>query len=123
MSLFALGTIDPLLVSDFSGFDRPGSVQLVRVLSDGSSTDNEVLQRGGLPLYQASVSGLVQSAADVAAFRGWYDSAELVNFRDGNGNVTSCRVIALTIVDRVAYWTFGATLVAASPAFALPGSS
>ncbi len=109
--LFALGSIDPLLVDagGFSGFDLPGYIQSVRLLSDGSLGPHEVLQSSGVPARTAPISGTL-TAADGAFFRRYDQSKEVVTFWDGNGNPYNVRVLELATKDYVDWWTFTATL-------------
>jgi hypothetical protein len=112
MGLFALGSIDPLLVDadGFSGFDLPSYIQAVRLLSDGSSLGpHEVLQSSGVPARQATITGVL-TAADCLFLRRYDQSKEIVTFYDGNGNPYDVRVLALTTKDYTDWWTFSATL-------------
>ena len=111
MSLFALGTIDPLYVDRFSGFDLPAFVQRVRLLSDGGVGPDEVLQSSGLPMRTATITGSVFETADLAFLRGYDLTKESITFTDANGNATTVRVLELTVDDFADWWTYAATLV------------
>lgn len=121
MSMFALGTIDPLLVATFSGFDRPGFVSRVRLLGDGTTGPHEVIQGSGIPFRTATITGTLVETLDLAALRGYDLSKEEVGFTDSNGNATTVRVIDLTTDDFKDYWTFTATLIDAGGAIETAG--
>lgn len=110
MSTFALGTIDPLLVEDFDGFDVPSFKQLVPILSDGTSTQNDVVQSGAPGRGRASLTGVLH-AADLATVRGYYTASTSVTFRDGNGNEREVIVLEFAAQDFTDWATFTATLV------------
>lgn len=109
--MFALGSIDPLLVETFSGFDRPNTGQLVTLLSDGSASIDTVLQQGARAARQASLTGTITEQADLDALLGYYDSRETVLFIDGRGAGVNVRVFELAHEDFTHWWTFAVTLV------------
>jgi len=55
---------------------------LVRVLSDGTTVDNEVLQSGAVPHLQARLTGMLESQADVDLLNGYVASKEEVAWDD-----------------------------------------
>ena len=120
MTLFALGTIDPLLVQRFDGFDLPSFVERVRLISDESPAPHEVLQSSGVPARTASLTGVLREA-DVVTLRGYDETKEVVVFRDGSGNETEVRVLELSTSDFVEWWTFSALLYPVGETVA-PGS-
>ena len=69
MSAFVLGSIDPLPVSSFSGFDLPDDVSVVSILGDGTSDFNAVLQSPGTGLPSAQLAGVTTDPAVIAALR------------------------------------------------------
>jgi len=109
--MFALGSVDPLLVETFSGFDVPSFKQLVRLLDDGASSLNEVIQSGAPGRGQAQLTGTITTAADVATLRGYYRDSTAVDFTDGNGNTTEVILLEFAAEDFTDWWTFTATLV------------
>jgi hypothetical protein len=111
VSLFSLGTIDPLLVDSYDGFAKPTFVQRVRLLSSGGDGPHEVIQSSGIPFPTAVIAGTLTESADCAALRDYDLSKELVTFTDGAGATYSVRVLELSIRDETDYWTFGATLI------------
>lgn len=111
--MFALGDIDPLLVSRFEGFNQPQTATLATLLSDGTSVRDQVLQQGSTALLQADVSGTLQSIDDLTVLRGYNATKESVAFTDGRGDVTIVRVFDLRVTDYTDWWTFAATLVEA----------
>ncbi len=119
MSLFALGTIDPLLVSGYDGFDRPSFVSPVRLLSDGDLGPHEVLQSSGVPARTARVTGTLTETDDCDTLRGYHRDVTGVTFTDGNGVDYGVRVIDLSISDFTHWWTFSATLYCTDPDVAL----
>lgn len=122
MSLFALGSIDPLLVDagGFSGFDIPDYLQVTRILSDGSLGPHEVIQSSGVPARQAQISGTL-TAEDCLFIRRYDQSKEIISFYDGNDNVYNVRVLQLDTKDYTGWWTFSATLYCIDD-FTTPGS-
>lgn len=118
MSMFKIvfsiaGTVDPLGVETFDGFDLPQTTSRVLVLSDGTSAKNEVLQQGTLPLLTAQVSGTLLEPEHVATLRAAYATKEVGVFTDGNGNATSVRVYEFRATDETDWWPFAMTLVEA----------
>lgn len=109
MSLFALGSIDPLLVTNFSGFDVAPVVQPVRLLSDGGLGPHEVLQSSGIPADTAQLTGTL-TEDDCVFLRRYHRSLEVVTFTDGNGIAYNVRVTDLATEDHVHWWTFTASL-------------
>lgn len=107
--LFALGSIDPLLLTRFEGFDLPAYVERVRLISDVSEAPNEVLQSSGIPARSATISGVL-TTSDCDVIRGYDESKEVVVFRDGSGNETEVRILELSTSDFVEWWTFTALL-------------
>lgn len=78
---YAIGSLDPLPVRTFSGFDYKGVYTRQRLLSDGTSADkNEVIQSSGLPGREAQVAGPIRSHDDLATLRGYYEAASVVAF-------------------------------------------
>lgn len=103
--LFALGTIDPLLVQDgLVGFNRAQTGSRIAVLSTGGSELDEVLQQGYSPLSEASFTAILTSEADLLALQGYYATGEPVQFTDGNGNATDVRVWELATTDFTGWW-------------------
>lgn len=122
MSLFSIvfpvaGTVDPLPVAEggFDGFDLPQTSSLVMLLSDGTSTKNQLLQQGSLPLLMAQVTGTLLNAADVAILRAAYATKEPGLFTDGNGNATNVRIFEFHAKDRTLWWEFSITLIEDMP--------
>lgn len=111
MRFFLLGSVDPLLVEVFEGFDRPQTATLVGLLSNGTSIRDAVLQQGETPFLQAQLTGVLTEAAHLAAMRAYYLSKEPVTFTDGNGNQTDVRVFEFRHTDLTDWWTFQATLI------------
>jgi len=114
--MFAIGTVDPLLVDNFSGFDRPQYRSLIKLLDDGTSLQNEIVQEGSAPRGQAQLTGTITSSADVATLRGYYHAATTVPFTDGNGNATDVIVFEFAVQDFTDWWEFTATLIEATVA-------
>lgn len=108
--MFSLGTIDPLLVEDFDGFDYPQSATRTPLLSDGTSTRNELIQSSGLLLLTAHLTGTL-AAEDIATLRGYYATMDPVTFTDANGNARDVRVFECAVSDFTDWGTFAITLV------------
>jgi len=106
------GTVSPLGVETFDGFDLPQTSTLVPILSDGSSTGNQVLQQGATPFLQAQVAGWLIEPEHVATLRAAYASKEAGTFTDGNGNSLDVRIFDLPpIKDRTDWWEWTMTLI------------
>lgn len=114
-TLFALGQLDPLLVSRFSGFDTDQFIAQVRLLGDGSFGPHEVLQSSGIPAPTAQLAGIVQSTGDRDTLRRYQLSGTELVFRDGNGDETDVRVLSLAIDDYVDWFQFSLTMVSTQP--------
>lgn len=111
--MFALGTVDPLLVDKFSGFDLPPRAQLVTLISDGVSPGpDQVVQSSGTPFRTATITGTITEAVDLATLRGYDVTIEEITFVDGSGNETPVRIVGLQVEDLTDWWTFGATIIA-----------
>lgn len=82
MGAFALGALDPLSVKDFSGFDLPDDLQVVDVLSDGTTTHNAVLQQGASGLPQATLSGRATAYSTIAQLRVYRATHEALTFTE-----------------------------------------
>jgi len=107
----------PLRVRDFSGFDHPQFATLVRILSDGTSTANEVLQSGSVPRRQATVAATLRDRADVEALRALNLSKARVPFVDVLGDILDVVVLDLQVTSSAAvpgHWEYTATLVEAT---------
>ena len=112
MGFFALGTIDPLLVDRFDGFDLPGRAKSISILPDGTgATTDEVIQSAGTPFRRATITGTITEADDLGAFREYDELMTPITFRDGNGNEDVVMVLELHTSDRTELWTFSATLI------------
>lgn len=112
--MFALGSIDPLLDATFDSFVRPNTAQLVSLLGDGSTTDDQVLQQGSSPFRQGSITATITELADYIAIRGYAETHEEVDFRDGNGTEYTVRVLDFDAKDQTGWWDISATLLRVS---------
>ena len=90
-----------IMDSSFTGFDYPNNAQRVPVLSDGTSTRNEVLQQSGLTRRQATL-GCSLEDADALVVRGYFESRETVTFTDRNGATRDVIVFDFTRTERFA---------------------
>jgi hypothetical protein len=77
-----LGSITGLPYHDYTGWDLPQTSSLVLLLSDGSSTKNQVLQQGALPFPQATISGYVTDYTVIQALRAYHASKAAITFVD-----------------------------------------
>jgi len=112
---FAIGAVNPFFVETFSGFDRDAFAQRVRLLGDGGTGPNEVLQSSGIPFLSASITAFVSEATDLALLLSYDLSKAEVPFSDGRGWVTPVRILDLSVEDLTDWWTIGATLIATGP--------
>lgn len=120
MSLKSLGMVDPLFITSQDGWDEPQSAQLVRVLSDGTSEQNEVLQQGAWPLRQQAIAGIVYDRSDMVTLRGYNHTKQAVEFRDPDDETLMVRVYDFAgSMAGGAPWTFHAILIEAGD---VPGS-
>ena len=92
MALKSLGLVDPLYVTSQDGWDLPQSAQLVRILSDGTSEQNEVLQQGSWPFRQLTLGGVTDDVAELAILRGYNHSKESVLYTDPDDETLDVRV-------------------------------
>lgn len=112
MSLpFTLDGVDDLLVEEYSGFDRTGFARLIGVLGSGSSSGDEIIQSGALPLRQASLSGTLYTLADVDTIRGYSDAKDEHTFTDGDGVSRTVVVFEFTVTAYTGRWSWSMTLV------------
>jgi len=100
-----------VLYQRFSDWQVPAFATPVRVLSDGTTVDNEVLQSGAVPRQRATVNGWVQDFGDVETLKGYTASKELVLVND-DGTMHSAVVLDL-VLDRVlpGLWSCTVTLL------------
>ena len=84
MADFTLGAILDLPV--FSGQYKPfvadNNRTLTMVLSDGTSTGNEVIQGGAVKRETATLGGRTRDSALLAQLKTYYDNAEVIQFVD-----------------------------------------
>jgi hypothetical protein len=100
-----------ILYSRFSDWNYPQFGKLVKILSDGSSIDNETLQTGAVPRLQATLSGWLQESSDVDTLNGYTASKEIVTV-DDDGATRDVVVLDFS-TDRVipGLWSCSLTLV------------
>lgn len=106
-----LGTVT-LLSGAFSGFDQAQSKARVRLLSDGTSVRNEVIQQGSQLHREATVT-FVAETADANTVRGYYEDVDQVSFIDYEDEIRTVLVYDFSkavIVDGL--WSCTATLLA-----------
>lgn len=108
--LISVGAVD-VLYGRFSDWSYPQFGSLVRVLSDGTTADNEVLQSAGAPRRRATLSGWVQDLADVDLLNGYAASKEIVTIVDDA--LTRSAVVMDCSIDRVmpGLWSCSLALV------------
>ena len=82
-----IGSVD-VLADRFSGWSYPQFGTLVRILSDGTTVDNEVLQAGATPHLRAQLSGMLESDADFDTLTGYAASKEEVAWTDDDDHRT-----------------------------------
>lgn len=75
-----------LHVKRFSGWSYPSFGSLVRLLSDGSSVDNETLQTGSLPRRRATITAFTHDSGDIVALDALNASKEQVTFDEDGGS-------------------------------------
>jgi hypothetical protein len=104
---FTLEDVTLFAVATYDGFDRPNTAQLVSLLSDGTVAGiDQVLQQGNSPYRQATLTGTLTSAVDVALVRGYYDSREELAFTDGDGELHGVRILEFAAQAFTGWWTF-----------------
>jgi hypothetical protein len=113
--MISLGSVTLTRVKDFGGWSYPQFGSLVKILSDGTTVDNEVLQTGAIPRAQASLSGLLSSYADVLTLHGYNASKEVVSFVENDASVDDTRdvnVLDFVVVrQRPWLWEYSLTIV------------
>lgn len=109
MSDITVGDVD-LPVQHFTGWAYPQFGNLVRVLSDGSTVNNEVLQGGGSPRRRATLSGVMLDAGDIATLHGYNLSKEVVEVSETDGGETVSANVLDFSVDRSRPWLWSYSL-------------
>jgi hypothetical protein len=108
-----LGAVE-LPVQRFSGWNYPSFGTLVKVLSDGTSQGNEVLQTGGSPRRRAVLSGLMTDAGDVDTLHGYNLSKEILEVSETGGEeLDACVLDFQAERTRPWLWSYTLTLVEA----------
>lgn len=90
-----LGDAGELWETSYSGFNYPQTVEMIRLLGDGTSTRNAVMQQGALPHREARLSGNAPES-QLDDIRALYESREETSFTDRFGNVRSVRILDFT---------------------------
>jgi len=120
---YVLGTIDPLNVTGYDGFDLPSDATVVRLLSDGTTTHNAVVQSSGSSLPEARIVGITTTEADIIALRAYRLSHELVTFSSTGESDRTVLVLEFSArqdkMDGV--WDWSATLVELDETIEGPG--
>jgi len=120
---YSIGTIDPLNVTSYDGFDLPSDATVVRLLSDGTTTHNAVVQSSGSSLPEARIVGITTTEADIIALRAYRLSHELVTFSATGESDRTVLVLEFSArqdkMDGV--WDWSATLVESDAAVDGPG--
>ena len=120
--MISVGSVT-LSVTSFGGWNYPSFGNVVAILSDGSSTGNEVLQSAAVPRMRATLAGKMYSYADVQAMHAYNASKETVTFIEADeavsdgGEYRSVNVLDFS-VDRSSpgndlFWTYSLTLIEA----------
>ena len=107
MSVITIDSVT-LKVQRFSGWSYPQFGSLVRLLSDASSLDNEVLQSGSLPRRRASLSAYTHDSGVVAALDALNASKEQVTFGE-DGDERGVHVLDFSF-DRAFPWRWNLSL-------------
>jgi hypothetical protein len=113
MSSFTLAGED-LNVNAFSGFDRPDDVQLVAVLSTGTSTHDTVIQQGSVPSPIATLSGRTSDYLQIDLLKQYRNSHAEVTFVEPDEGAHAVVITSLS-VQKVAptlfLWEWTATMI------------
>lgn len=101
----------PILHRRFSDWTYPQFGSIIKVLSDGSSIDNETLQTSALPRLRATLSGWIQESADMELLKGYVATKEIVAVVDDA--VSRDAVILDLVIDRIlpSLWSCDLTLI------------
>lgn len=110
----ALGSINPLNVDEWEGFDYPEMTQVTPLLGDGTSaTGNAVLQSSALGYPMAKIKGTLTASADLAYLRTYAQGKAAINFVYG-ATTYSVVVLNLKVVRLLVYgdtaWSYSCTL-------------
>lgn len=114
MSLpFSITGVGSLLVDDdgYDGFDRPPFATMTSILSNGTSSGDQLIQSGSLPRRQAGLTGTSYLSADIATLRGYSDSKEVVTFTDGDGDTFDVVVMEFSAKAHTGCWDWTMLLV------------
>lgn len=113
MSVFTLAGED-LDVNAFTGFDRPDDVQVVNLMSSGSSTNDSVVQQSSRPSPLATMSGRTSDFEQIQLLRFWRNShniAEFVEPDEGSHYVVLLTLEVQKVPNTLFLWDWTATLI------------
>lgn len=91
MTLPSIGSVE-ILQTTTTGFNYPQNAQRVTILSNGTSTGNEVLQSSGLGARSCVLSFRLDDPSDVETLRGLFASKAEATYVDEVGTVWFVRV-------------------------------
>jgi hypothetical protein len=110
----SLGSINPINVQGFQGFDMPDPLQSMPLISDGTTeTGNEQLQESGFGFARAPIRGTMVDGTDVATLRGYQISREVVTFTEPDGVTTHTVIVTAVTASQIfgSTWNYGCTLI------------
>ena len=111
---FTLGSLTNIDgVTSYTGFDLPDDLQVVRLLSDGTTTHNAVAQGSGSSFPTAVIGGITDQSNTISGLRGYRASHELITFTDDQSESHTVLVSQLTTSQNKisGLWDWTATLL------------
>lgn len=96
MSAFSIYGTD-LSVYSFTGFDLPDDLQIVSILSTGTSTHDQVLQQGSMPMPTATLQGRTADPDVIALLRELRRTHLVVDLTEPDEGTHSVVVVNLTV--------------------------
>jgi hypothetical protein len=93
---FTLGG-EAISVVTFTGFDLPDDIQVVPLLSDGTTTHNTVLQGSGSQMPRAVVTGRTTDEEEIQLLKMYRSTHDVVTFVEPLDGSHSVVVMTLTV--------------------------
>jgi hypothetical protein len=107
MSVITLGSVE-LHVQRHGGWDLPPFATAVKILSDGTTTNNETIQAGASPRRRATIAAWLTDTDDLAILDGYNESKEAVTYAEDTD--TRSAVVMDLQVDRARPWFYQLTI-------------
>lgn len=81
----SLGSVNPILVHQWEGFDQPETAHITPLIGNSSGAAlNAVMQQTSLGFAKSTISGTLTDEDDLAVIEGYHESKETVAFVHGS---------------------------------------